>query len=130
MMPSALLVHAVRIVRWVLTPHCFQNQRNFFEVSKKHFFYPNDEILTQNSPKQSSKPILFQVKPQGTMCRNAQGDCDLDEFCDGKSGECPSDLYIKNGKSCIDSNGEQGFCFNGDCPTRTKQCQVEKAMKT
>ena len=65
-----------------------------------------------------------QMKPKGSLCRHAVGDCDLDEVCSGESGECPTDLYIKNGKSCIDINGEQGFCFNGDCPTRNKQCQV------
>lgn len=63
------------------------------------------------------------LKPQGSLCREPASDCDLGEFCSGKSGECPSDLYIKNGKTCMDTNGEQGFCFNGDCPTRTKQCQ-------
>ena len=67
---------------------------------------------------------LFQLKPQGSLCREPASDCDLGEFCSGKSGECPTDLYIKNGKTCMDTNGEQGFCFNGDCPTRTKQCQV------
>ena len=64
------------------------------------------------------------MKPKGSLCRHAVGDCDLDEVCSGESGECPTDLYIKNGKSCMDINGEQGFCFNGDCPTRNKQCQV------
>jgi len=63
------------------------------------------------------------LKPKGIPCRQAVGDCDLDEVCTGDSGECPADLFIMNGKTCIDSNGEEGFCFNGDCPTRTKQCQ-------
>ena len=61
--------------------------------------------------------------PRGTMCRHSTGECDLDEFCTGDSGECPADLFVKNGLSCADTSGEEGFCFNGDCPTRTDQCQ-------
>ena len=30
---------------------------------------------------------------------------------------------MKNGKECADTEGQLGFCFNGDCPTRTEQCQ-------
>jgi len=63
------------------------------------------------------------MKPKGTMCRHAVGECDLDEFCPGDSGECPANLYVKNGLSCLDMQGSDGFCFNGDCPTKAKQCQ-------
>ena len=30
---------------------------------------------------------------------------------------------MKNGKSCADTEGQLGFCFNGDCPTRSQQCE-------
>ena len=63
------------------------------------------------------------MKPKGTLCRHAVGECDLDEFCTGDSGECPANLYVKNGLSCLDMQGSDGFCFNGDCPTKGKQCQ-------
>jgi len=63
------------------------------------------------------------MKPRGTLCRHAVGECDLDEFCTGDSGECPANLYVKNGLSCMDMQGSEGFCFNGDCPTKGKQCQ-------
>ena len=64
------------------------------------------------------------MKPKGSPCRDAVGECDLDEVCNGDSGECPADLFLKNGKPCIDNNGQQGYCFNGDCPTTSQQCQV------
>ena len=64
------------------------------------------------------------MKPKGSPCRDAVGECDLDEVCNGDSGECPVDLFLKNGKPCMDTNGQQGYCFNGDCPTTSQQCQV------
>eukprot|EP00090_Calanus_glacialis_P003082 TRINITY_DN12230_c0_g1_i1.p1 TRINITY_DN12230_c0_g1~~TRINITY_DN12230_c0_g1_i1.p1 ORF type:complete len:1327 (+),score=242.49 TRINITY_DN12230_c0_g1_i1:487-4467(+) len=63
------------------------------------------------------------MKPKDTLCRHAVGECDLNEFCTGDSGECPANLYVKNGLSCLDMQGSDGFCFNGDCPTKGKQCQ-------
>jgi len=63
------------------------------------------------------------MKARGTLCRHAVGECDLDEFCTGDSGECPANLFLKNGLPCTDDNTEEGFCFNGECPTKAKQCQ-------
>ena len=34
------------------------------------------------------KPLASSV-----LCRNATGDCDLAEYCDGKSGECPKGIF-------------------------------------
>ncbi|XP_035207887.1 disintegrin and metalloproteinase domain-containing protein 28-like isoform X2 [Stegodyphus dumicola] len=54
------------------------------------------------------------------LCRSSKGECDIAEFCDGKSGECPEDLYKKNGAMCSDGNG---YCFQGACPVLKEQCQ-------
>jgi len=64
------------------------------------------------------------MKPKGSLCRHAMGECDLDEYCTGEIGECSADLYVKNGGTCQDAMGNPGFCFNGECPTHAKQCRV------
>ena len=47
----------------------------------------------------------------GTVCRQSSGECDLEEYCTGESGECPEDLFFKNGISC--KNGA-GYCYKYD----------------
>ena len=44
----------------------------------------------------------------------------MTELCTGTSGECPADLWVKNLVPC---NQEQGYCFNGQCPTIRNQCK-------
>ena len=64
--------------------------------------------------------IFFQLRAQGYACRPAENECDLTELCTGTSGECPADLWVKNLVPC---NQEQGYCFNGQCPTIRNQCK-------
>ncbi|XP_059802803.1 disintegrin and metalloproteinase domain-containing protein 8-like isoform X1 [Hypanus sabinus] len=61
------------------------------------------------------------IQPAGQMCRIAQHDCDLTDYCDGLSSQCPEDAFKMNGSPC--GNGE-GYCYNGRCPTPRKQCIV------
>ena len=63
---------------------------------------------------------IFQLRPAGYQCRPASNECDLSELCSGTSGECPTDLYVKN---LVDCNNGQGYCFNGQCPTVKGQCR-------
>ncbi|CAH1154204.1 unnamed protein product [Phaedon cochleariae] len=56
----------------------------------------------------------------GVVCREATNDCDLPEHCTGMSGECPVDVFRKNGSPC---GQDSGFCFDGVCPTLTLQCE-------
>ncbi|XP_044172724.1 zinc metalloproteinase-disintegrin-like berythractivase isoform X2 [Acropora millepora] len=60
------------------------------------------------------------LKPQGVVCREKLNECDLPEFCTGKSELCPSNKYVQNGRSCANNNG---YCYNGECPTHDKQCK-------
>lgn len=60
-----------------------------------------------------------QLKPTGSVCRPKTGDCDLAEYCTGRSASCPTDAYTQNGLSC---NHGQGYCYNGQCPSRKQHC--------
>ncbi|XP_061907495.1 disintegrin and metalloproteinase domain-containing protein 28 [Entelurus aequoreus] len=52
-------------------------------------------------------------------CRRKQDECDLAEYCDGKSAVCPEDVFNVNGLPCDEGSG---FCNNGQCPKRSRQC--------
>ncbi|GFY40017.1 disintegrin and metalloproteinase domain-containing protein 28 [Trichonephila inaurata madagascariensis] len=54
------------------------------------------------------------------LCRTSEGECDIPEYCDGKNGQCPDDLFKKNGAIC---SGGLGYCFQGQCPLLKTQCQ-------
>lgn len=60
------------------------------------------------------------LKHAGHLCRPAASECDIPEYCDGKVGQCPVDVYKKNGNMC---NNAAGYCYHGNCPTPNKQCE-------
>ncbi|CAH2086905.1 unnamed protein product [Euphydryas editha] len=62
-----------------------------------------------------------QLKPRGIVCRESRNECDLEETCTGLSGSCPVDSYRKNGEPCESS---KGYCFAGQCPTLSNQCET------
>ncbi|GFS32912.1 disintegrin and metalloproteinase domain-containing protein 28 [Nephila pilipes] len=53
------------------------------------------------------------------MCRPSEGECDIPEFCDGKNGQCPNDLFKKT-EPFVQG---LGYCFQGQCPLLKTQCQ-------
>nr|QBF53418.1 metalloproteinase of class P-III MPIII-5 [Vipera ammodytes ammodytes] len=55
----------------------------------------------------------------GTVCRPANGECDVSDVCTGQSAECPTDQFQRNGHPCQNNNG---YCYNGTCPILGKQC--------
>uniref|UniRef100_A0A8C6J098 Uncharacterized protein n=1 Tax=Melopsittacus undulatus TaxID=13146 RepID=A0A8C6J098_MELUD len=57
--------------------------------------------------------------PAGKVCRASTGVCDLPEYCNGTSPQCPQDSHIQDGAPCEDG----GYCYRGKCPTHQKQCQ-------
>ncbi|KAL1501820.1 hypothetical protein ABEB36_007074 [Hypothenemus hampei] len=61
------------------------------------------------------------LKEKGVVCRDATNECDLPEQCTGESGECPADVFKRNGSPC-GTEKEMGKCINGFCPTLTSQC--------
>ncbi|XP_051533774.1 zinc metalloproteinase-disintegrin-like atrolysin-A isoform X2 [Myxocyprinus asiaticus] len=53
------------------------------------------------------------------VCRPKNDECDLPEYCTGKSAECPEDVFTVNGLPCKDG---KGYCYNGQCPMKEDQC--------
>ncbi|RWS14264.1 disintegrin and metalloproteinase domain-containing protein 12-like protein [Dinothrombium tinctorium] len=55
---------------------------------------------------------------ENKVCRSARSDCDVVEYCDGKSEFCPKNAIKHNGYECSD-----GYCFNGHCISNEKHCK-------
>ncbi|KAF7260872.1 hypothetical protein EG68_01814 [Paragonimus skrjabini miyazakii] len=65
-----------------------------------------------------------QLAQAGTVCRKESGDCDLPEYCDGKSQWCPMDVYKADGIGCVTEIGTQAFCVRGGCREADQWCRV------
>ncbi|XP_067828686.1 disintegrin and metalloproteinase domain-containing protein 8a isoform X2 [Heptranchias perlo] len=59
------------------------------------------------------------IKPAGQLCRATQHDCDLPDYCNGVSAQCPEDDFKMNGSPC---SNREGYCYNGQCPTHKQHC--------
>ncbi|XP_069921264.1 disintegrin and metalloproteinase domain-containing protein 20 [Oryctolagus cuniculus] len=57
--------------------------------------------------------------PPGTLCREQVNQCDLPEWCNGTSHECPDDVFVKDGISCSDNS----YCFDKMCNNHDTQCK-------
>lgn len=62
-----------------------------------------------------------QLKEAASVCRMAHGECDLPEYCTGKSEHCPRDVHKRNTEICA---GGQAYCSDGECKTRDDQCRL------
>ena len=60
-------------------------------------------------------------KRPGALCRLAEHECDLPEFCDGQTESCPKDVFKVDGIPCKIG---KAFCFEGSCRTHTDQCRL------
>ena len=47
------------------------------------------------------------LKPRGTLCRSANGECDVEEKCDGDRGSCPRDGFKSSRTVC---RGSKSAC--------------------
>ena len=57
----------------------------------------------------------------GAVCRAANGDCDVQEVCDGQNADCPNDLAMPKGAVCRPDGGDcddEEVCdgLSKDCP--------------
>ncbi|XP_052017931.1 disintegrin and metalloproteinase domain-containing protein 29 [Apodemus sylvaticus] len=60
-----------------------------------------------------------QFSPSGTLCRKSDNVCDLPEWCNGTSPECPDDFYVEDGISC----GVSAYCYEKRCNDRNEHCR-------
>ncbi|XP_021693630.1 uncharacterized protein LOC5576567 isoform X1 [Aedes aegypti] len=60
-------------------------------------------------------------KPGGTVCREAEGECDLPEYCSGESEYCPNDVFKRDTEVCDDG---KAFCYKGSCRSQNDQCRL------
>lgn len=61
-------------------------------------------------------------------CRGRISECDIPEYCDGKSGKCPHDYTLGSGTYCEDQPYGEGFCHQGHCMSHLRQC-IEMGKK-
>lgn len=57
-------------------------------------------------------------KKKGSLCRPAEDVCDLPEYCDGSTQECPANSYMQDGTQC----DRIYYCLGGWCKNPDKQC--------
>jgi hypothetical protein len=67
-----------------------------------------------------------QFKSSSTVCRLANGDCDVAEYCTGSNSSCPTDVVQPNGYVCA---VESGQCdANDTCDGTNKYCNENYAQ--
>ncbi|KAF9413477.1 hypothetical protein HW555_008315, partial [Spodoptera exigua] len=62
-------------------------------------------------------------KSAGTVCRSADRECDLPEYCTGYSEYCPDDVFKMDTTPC-GKDGEKAYCVRGSCRSHTDQCRL------
>ncbi|XP_068625731.1 uncharacterized protein Meltrin [Battus philenor] len=60
-------------------------------------------------------------KSAGTVCRSADRECDLPEYCTGHSEFCPKDVYRMDTTPC---GNNEAYCVRGACRSHTDQCRL------
>ena len=67
---------------------------------------PAPEVDAGPSDGGSLETGLCAGAPVGSVCRAANGACDLAEVCDGTASDCPPDTYANEGTLCREAAGE------------------------
>ncbi|XP_021535213.1 disintegrin and metalloproteinase domain-containing protein 21-like [Neomonachus schauinslandi] len=57
--------------------------------------------------------------PSGELCRHQVNKCDLPEWCNGTSHQCPEDGYVQDGIPC----GDNAYCYQKRCNNHDEQCR-------
>ncbi|XP_049880510.1 disintegrin and metalloproteinase domain-containing protein 19 [Pectinophora gossypiella] len=61
-------------------------------------------------------------KSAGTVCRSADKECDLPEYCTGYSEFCPGDVHKMDSTPC--GKHDEAYCVGGSCRSHTDQCRL------
>ena len=71
---------------------------------------------------------------EGIICRAARNECDLAEYCDGTSDNCPADQTLVAGTPCVltqqyprSASFVHGRCLRGKCRSAEADCAVAVA---
>ncbi|XP_004624959.1 disintegrin and metalloproteinase domain-containing protein 21 [Octodon degus] len=59
------------------------------------------------------------VQP-GQLCRQQVNECDLPEWCNGTSPQCPQDAYVQDGVPC----SSNAYCYRKECNHHDQQCRA------
>ncbi|KAM6202646.1 disintegrin and metalloproteinase domain-containing protein 21-like [Rhynchocyon petersi] len=59
------------------------------------------------------------LMPSGELCRQQVSECDLPEWCNGTSHQCPEDEYVQDGMPCSGN----AYCYKKRCNNHDKQCR-------
>ncbi|XP_048218326.1 disintegrin and metalloproteinase domain-containing protein 21-like [Perognathus longimembris pacificus] len=57
--------------------------------------------------------------PLGKLCRKQVNECDLPEWCNGTSHQCPEDGYVQDGIPC----SATAYCYQKQCHSHDQQCR-------
>ncbi|XP_048186469.1 disintegrin and metalloproteinase domain-containing protein 29 [Perognathus longimembris pacificus] len=57
--------------------------------------------------------------PSGKICRKEVNLCDLPEWCNGTSHNCPDDVYVEDGIPC----SQTSYCYAKECNDRNELCR-------
>ncbi|CAJ0947354.1 unnamed protein product, partial [Mesorhabditis belari] len=60
-------------------------------------------------------------KSRATVCRRAIDVCDLPEYCNGETDECPANFFVQDGAFC--PGYADAYCYNGQCGSRDLECE-------
>ncbi|XP_032304762.1 disintegrin and metalloproteinase domain-containing protein 32-like isoform X2 [Coturnix japonica] len=70
-----------------------------------------------------SGPCCYRCRfrKKGTLCRSrSNNECELEEYCNGTSGECTPNLWVMDGHPCKQNTA---YCYKGKCLSPDIQCQ-------
>ncbi|XP_037672794.1 disintegrin and metalloproteinase domain-containing protein 1a-like [Choloepus didactylus] len=62
---------------------------------------------------------MCKLSKKGHLCRPALDECDLPEYCNGTSKQCPADSYLQDGTNCEGNY----YCVGGRCRSPDEQCK-------
>ncbi|XP_023937369.2 disintegrin and metalloproteinase domain-containing protein 12 [Bicyclus anynana] len=86
--------------------------------------HPRACVLRHNATCASGEccdPLTCRPSSAGTVCRSAERECDLPEYCTGVSEFCPKDVHKMDATPC---SNDQAYCVQGSCRTHTDQCRL------